>query len=200
MKVSNIIWFVNSHEDWSYLSNALERGDYKDLIEVDLKGTAWSSEPAIMDAAYKTFGSLHALCPHLKRLSVICDVVGGEWELDALGGIGIMQNLTDLTITLNSVEHSEWGSDEEDGEWTREYIVPSIIAKLAKLEYLTIKSLSRFNYPRNDVIVFDDDAFADLVNLRMLRVRGFRYVGAMWLAKADPMPLLDLDGAEVETD
>jgi hypothetical protein len=201
MKVSKLTWFVNSQEDWSYLSNAVKRGDYKDLIEVDLQGTAWSGELKIMDAAHKTFGMLHTLCPQLKRLNVSCDVLGGEWDMEAVGGVGIMENLTDLTITLNTIENSQWGSDEDedDDEWTSEYIVPSNIAKLVKLEYLTIKSLSRYNYPRNDVIAFDDDAFANLTQLRMLRMRGFGYVGATWLGKVDPVPLLDLDGAEVET-
>jgi len=223
MGPSTLTWFVNSHEDWAYLTSAVERGDYGHLKELQLKGTAWgSTDLAIMDRSAKTFGALHAGCPHLTRLGIIRDVADGEWETPVLDdSLGVMQNLTDLSITImKKASSAEWGdgsgsgsgddsngsqdsdhsqqSSESEDLVAFEYIVPACIAKLVNLEYLTIKSLTDSDYPRDDVLVFIGDEYRDLVNLHLLRVRGFRWIGARWLSSAKRMPLMDVDGAEVE--
>jgi len=215
-RVSTLTWFVNSHEDWACLTSAVERGDYEGLQELQLKGTAWgSTDLAIMDRSAKTFGALHTGCPHLKRLGIIRDVADGEWETPVLDSLGVMKNLTDLSITImKKASTAEWGGGDgsqdsngsQDSEQSSEsedlvafeYIVPACIAELVNLEFLTIKSLTDSDYPRDDVLVFIGDEFGDLVNLHLLRVRGFRWIGARWLNKTERMPLLDVDGAEVE--
>jgi hypothetical protein len=194
-------WVVKAEDDWMCLADMVKKGYFSDIEHLCIDGYAWTAN--CVKAARRCFSAIHKNLYDLSKLDVIVRFknVDDVCDQDALAEVGVLTNLTKLSVTLkvhnNMQDEDEDDDDDDDEEWVPAFIIPAKFAKLTKLKKMSV--VARFgNYDENNVLVFDDDAFKNLTNLRTLRVRGFGTIGALFLAEMETMPKLDVGNGEVE--